>query len=82
MPTGNQIVSVVSMNSKITHQGSKNNILREIPDEKLVHHFSNEWMIDKNTPPTFLVHAVDDKAIPIENSIHYLLALKKYSIPI
>ena len=38
-------------------------------------------MIDKNTPPTFLVHAVDDKVVPIENSIQYLLSLRKYSIP-
>jgi len=75
------IYPVISMNSKITHQGSKNNLLGENPNEKTVHHFSNELMIDKNTPPAFLVHAVDDKAVPIENSIQYLLSLRKHSIP-
>jgi len=82
MPTGNQIVSVVSMNSKINHQRPKNNILGETPDEKLVNHFSNELEVNENTPPAFLVHAVGDKAVPIENSIQYLLSLKKYSIPV
>jgi len=75
------IYPVISMNSKITHQGSKNNLLGENPNEEIVLHFSNELMIDKNTPPTFLVHAVDDKVVPIENSIQYLLSLRKYSIP-
>jgi len=64
MPTGNQIVSVVSMNSKINHQRPKNNILGETPDEKLVNHFSNELEVNENTPPAFLVHALDDKASP------------------
>ncbi len=76
------IYPVISMNSKISHQGSKNNLLGKSSTEKMVHHFSNELMIDKNTPPTFLAHAVDDKAVPIENSINYLLSLKKYNIPV
>lgn len=75
------IYPVISMNVKITHQGSRNNLLGDAPSEKLVHHFSNELMITKNTPPAFLVHAVDDQVVPIENSIDYLLALRKFNIP-
>lgn len=76
------VYPVISMNYKITHQGSKNNLLGESPNEELVNYFSNELMVTKKTPPAFLVHAVDDKAVPIENSINYLLSLKKYKIPV
>ncbi len=76
------IYPVISMNSKITHRGSKINLLGENPQENLVNYFSNELMVTKNTPPAFLVHAVDDKAVSIENSIQYLLSLKKFNIPV
>lgn len=75
------IYPVISMNSKITHRGSKINLLGKNPQESLVNYFSNELMVTKNTPPAFLVHAVDDKAVPIENSIQYLLSLKIFNIP-
>ena len=70
------------MKENITHQGSKNNLLGKNTSEELVQHFSNELMITQKTPPAFLVHAVDDKVVLIENSIQYLLSLKKYNIPV
>lgn len=76
------IYPVISMKASITHQGSKNNLLVKSPNEELVKYFSNELMVTPKTPPAFLVHAVDDKAVPIENSINYLLSLKKYNIPV
>jgi dipeptidyl aminopeptidase/acylaminoacyl peptidase len=33
------------------------------------------------TPPTFLVHAWDDPAVPIENSLGYLAALRAAKVP-
>ena len=75
------VYPVVSMNPKITHKGSKNNLLGENPNEEMLKRFSNELMVNENTPPAFLVHAADDKAVPVENSINYFLALKKNNIP-
>jgi len=72
---------VISMNKEITHSGSRKNLLGENPDEKLVDHFSNELQVTSNTPPTFLVHAADDKVVPVQNSISYFSSLNKYSIP-
>ncbi len=46
-----------------------------------MNHFSTELHVDKNTPPAFLICAEDDKTVPVENSIDYFLALKKYKIP-
>lgn len=75
------IYPVVSMDPKITHRGSKNNLLGKKPGKETVKRFSNELMVNENTPPAFLVHAADDKAVPVENSINYFLALKKNNIP-
>ena len=42
---------------------------------ELVKRFSNELQVTANTPPTFLVHAQDDKGVPLENSLLYFQAL-------
>lgn len=76
------IYPVISMKDEITHQGSKTNLLGETPPEQLVEDYSNETQIDANIPITFLVHATDDKSVPVENSIQYYLGLKKYNVPI
>lgn len=71
---------VISMETEIAHKGSRNNLLGVSPSNELIEHFSNEKHIDSNTPATFLVHANDDKGVPVENSIHYFLALKKHNV--
>ena len=71
---------VISMETEIAHKGSRNNLLGVSPSNELIEHFSNEKHIDSNTPATFLVHANDDKGVPVENSIHYFLALKKHKV--
>ena len=68
---------VISMNQEFTHGGSRNNLLGKNPDQALVDLFSNELQVTSDTPPAFLVHALDDGAVPVQNSINYLLALKK-----
>jgi len=75
------IYPVISMEDGITHQGSKENLLGKNPSPDLVIKYSNEKQVDKNTPPTFLVHATDDGAVPVENSINYFLALKANKVP-
>src|SRR5436190_21908859 len=68
------------MNSSITHLGSRNNLLGENPSQELVKHFSNELQVSKQTPPAFLIHSIDDNAVPVQNSIDYALALKKFNV--
>lgn len=74
------IYPVISMEEKITHKGSRNNLLGAAPSTALIEKYSNEKQIDSLTPPTYIVHAVDDKAVPVENSIQYFLALKKNNV--
>ena len=72
---------VISMNKEITHSGSRTNLLGENPSEELTRRFSNELQVTADTPPTFLVHAEDDKTVPVLNSINYFVSLKKNNIP-
>jgi acetyl esterase/lipase len=75
------IYPVISMDSSLTHLGSRINLLGKKPTVDLVKQFSNEKQVTKNTPPAFLVHSMDDEAVPVQNSISYALALKQYKIP-
>jgi len=73
---------VISMQEAITHKGSKANLLGENPSAEMTDKYSNEKQVNNTTPKTFLVHATDDKTVPVENSINYYLALKQNKIPV
>ncbi|MCK0156893.1 alpha/beta hydrolase [Cellulophaga sp. F20128] len=65
------------------HKGSRNNLLGDLAsNEKLNTYFSNELQVTEDTPPTFLVHATDDKAVPVENSLLFYKALKAKNVPV
>lgn len=65
---------------EFTHPGSKNNLVGQAASEEQVKLYSNELQVTAETPITFLVHANDDKAVPAENSLDYVKALKKFNI--
>jgi acetyl esterase/lipase len=72
---------VISFTEWYTHKGSMTNLLGENPDKDLMENFSNEKQVTSETPPTFLVHADDDKVVPAENSVAFYLALRKAGVP-
>ena len=73
------IYPVISF-GKYAHLGSRNNLLSPDTTASLINYYSNELQVDAQTPPAFLVHAKDDKAVPIENSEMYLAQLKKFGV--
>ena len=75
------IYPVISMDSSITHWGSRENLLGKKPSSELVQHFSNESQVTSQTPPAFLVHSIDDGTVPVANSIEYAMALKNKKVP-
>ncbi len=75
------IYPVISMEIGTTHMGSRENLLGKKPSQDMVEFYSNEKQVNDNTPPAFMVHAMDDGAVPVQNSINYALAMKKHSIP-
>lgn len=74
------VYPVITMGEK-THQGSKDRLLGKKPSPKLVEIFSSEKQVTRRTPPTFLAHALDDTAVPAENSKSFYEALVAQKIP-
>src|SRR6478609_444789 len=74
------IYPVVTLKPPFAHMGSRNALLGENADPKLVDYFSNELQVKADTPPTFLVHSADDKAVPLENSLQFYAALREKGI--
>lgn len=74
------IYPVITM-GEFTHKGSKLNLLGENPSDELIKKYSNELQITKETPPAFIVQGVDDKTVPMENSILYIQSLRKNGVP-
>lgn len=72
---------VISMDEKITHVGSRRNLIGDTNDWKVAQKYSNELHVSAQTPPTFLVLADDDRSVVPENSIRYYLALKENNVP-
>ena len=74
------IYPVISMDTTITHMGSRINLIGKNPPDDLVKRFSNELQVTDQTPPAFMVHSMDDNVVPVQNSINYALALKKHRV--
>jgi len=71
---------VISMGPN-THAGSKNNLLGKDPDPELVKLLSNELQVTKETPPSFIWHTWEDRAVKVENSLDFAAALQKAGVP-
>ena len=72
--------AVITM-GEFTHQGSKHNLLGNDPSPELVRNLSNELQVTKDTPPCFVWHTWEDKAVPVENSLQFAEALRKAGVP-
>ncbi len=64
----------------IGHIGSKDNLIGKTPTPEMVDLYSNEKQVTANTPPAFLVHAEDDKTVPVMNSIVFYEAMVKAGV--
>jgi acetyl esterase/lipase len=74
------IYPVITMREK-THAGSKKNLLGDNPTPELVALLSNEEQVTKETPPAFLVHTMTDAAVPVENTLMFVAALRRAGVP-
>lgn len=74
------VYPVVTMKEDFTHKGSRKSLLGTNPTSKLVTQFSNELQVTSETPTTFIVHASDDKAVPVENSLQLYKSLNDHNI--
>jgi len=74
------VYPVITMGDK-GHAGSRINLMGADPKPELVEQFSNEKRVTSDTPPTYLAHARDDKAVPPENSRMFYDALIRNNVP-
>ena len=74
------IYPVITMKQQ-TLAGSKKNLLGPDPSPELVDLLSNEEHVTKETPPAFLIHTMTDVAVPVENSLMFVMALRKAGVP-
>ena len=73
------IYPVISFNDGVTHGGSQRALLGDQPDVKLIEYYSNELQVNESTPPAILIHSADDQGVPLQNSLDYYNALRKYN---
>lgn len=72
---------VISFDTTFCHMGSRTSLIGKKPSQEKSDFFSNEKQITSQTPPAFLVHAGDDKAVPVENSLRYYQSCIKNGVP-
>ncbi|PST84718.1 alpha/beta hydrolase [Pedobacter yulinensis] len=61
------VYPVISFSESV-HTGTMKNLLGPAPAENDKIYFSSDKQVNKRTPPVFLVHAEDDKVVPVRNS--------------
>lgn len=71
---------VISM-GKYTHAGSKKNLLGPNPGNELTNKYSNELQVSPFTPATFMVHALNDSTVNVQNSLMFYNALLEKKVP-
>jgi acetyl esterase/lipase len=76
------IYPVVTMLEPWTHALSRTLLLGEAPTDADVERRSAELHVDAATPPIFIVHAMDDEAVPVENSIRLMNAMRGAGRPV
>lgn len=74
------IYPVISFSDNLTHMGSRDNLIGKTPTDATIKQYSNELQVTAKTPIAFLVHAADDKVVPVGNSIDYYQALLKNGV--
>ncbi|PSJ42978.1 alpha/beta hydrolase [Allosphingosinicella deserti] len=73
---------VISLSEPFVHAGSRKELLGVASAAEQIRAYSPNLQVRANTPPTFLVHAYDDGAVPIENSFLYSEALRSAKVPV
>jgi acetyl esterase/lipase len=74
---------VISFSDSTGHTGSRNALIgtNQKTNARLIQEYSNELQVTAQTPPTFIVHAEDDKTVQVANSIHFYESLLHNKVP-
>ncbi len=74
------VYPVISFTDSLMHQGSRDNLVGKNASPEKIKLYSNELQVNKETPPTFLIHAKDDGGVKFQNSVEFNEALKRNGV--
>lgn len=75
------VYPVISTDPAIAHAGSRKQLLVKDASPERALELSPEKQVREGLSPVFLLHAVDDKTVPVENTIAMFTALKAKAVP-
>jgi len=75
------VYPVISFSDSLTHLLSRQNLIGPNITPEKVHKYSNELHVDANTPPTFIIHSIDDDIVKVENTLQFYAALNQAHVP-
>lgn len=73
---------IVMDHSPVTHGGSRDKLLGTDASPERLKFYSNDLQVSAKSPPAFIIHARDDKAVPIANAQRYRDALQAAGVPV
>ncbi|HFZ8993391.1 TPA: alpha/beta hydrolase [Citrobacter freundii] len=76
------VYPVITMQAETGHPGSRLELIGATPDAAHIRHYSPEERVNAATPPTFLLHAIDDPAVKMENSLLFFNALRSLGVSV
>lgn len=74
------LVSPVIDLGEFAHLGSRNSLLGENASQEKITEYSMQKRVTEKTPPTLLIHAQNDKTVPVMNSLLYYQAMTKNKV--
>ena len=76
------VYPVLSLAKSRTHSGSRANLLGPDAPAAKVAARDPVQNVTGDTPPCFLVHAIDDNTVPVENSLDMIAACRAAKVPV
>jgi acetyl esterase/lipase len=75
------VYPVISFTDSLTHLFSRMQLIGPKITSERVQYYSNEFHISASTPPTFIVHAMDDNEVDVKNSLYFYAELLQHHVP-
>lgn len=76
------IYPVISMRADLAHAGSRERLLGADPPAALELAYSPDAHVPADAPPVFLLHAEDDTAVPVGNTLAMRAGIKARGLPV
>jgi acetyl esterase/lipase len=76
------VYPVISMGKPYTHGGSVQRLLGPQASDADKAKLNTAERVDATTPPCLLIHAADDAAVPLQNSLDFVAACTRNKVPV